>query len=85
MQGVLVKYKVSGDAFLEETGLHVPASIPVFSMDASRLWVALQAGTPTSLHDGLWGVAGQSQDSTGVHSKQKDLSMWDLDNGPSWI
>ena len=34
---MLVKYKVSGDAFLEETGLHVPASIPVFSMDASRL------------------------------------------------
>ena len=34
---MLVKYKVSGDAFLEETGLHVPASIPVFSMDVSSL------------------------------------------------
>ena len=34
---MLVKYKVPGDAFLEETGLHVPASIPVFSTDVSRL------------------------------------------------
>ena len=36
-QGVSIKYNLPGDAFLEEAGLRVPASIPVLSMAVSCL------------------------------------------------